>query len=196
MNPIPDPRRAAAAPATDRSDEAVMERVRDGQVRELAILFERHHVRLFNYFLRLCGERGAAEDMVQELFLRLLKYRHTWETRARFTTWMFAVARNVHIDQLRRQRPETSLEETPEPAVTSVAGEELEREQSSLLLEQALRQLPLPKREVLLLSRFQEMKYGEIARLTGRSPEAVKVLAHRAIHDLRRIYLGLCGGST
>lgn len=195
MNPVSD-QLATGMPVYDRSDEAIMDRVRDGQVRELAVLFERHHVRLFNYFLRLSNNRAAAEDMVQELFLRILKYRHTWENRARYTTWMYTVARNVHNDHLRRRRPETSIEETPEPAVASEAGVELEREQSALLLERALQQLPLHKREVLLLSRFQDMKYNEIAQLTGRSAEAVKLLAHRAIHDLRRIYFDLCGGAT
>ncbi len=187
---------AAADTPPERSDEALMSSVRDGRRGDLAVLFERHHVRLYNHFLRLGGSRPAAEDMVQELFVRLLKYRHTWENRARFTTWMYAVARNVHIDQLQRRRPEIPLDDSPEPAVSGEGERLLERAQETSLLELALRRLPLPKREVLLLSRYQEMSYGEIARLTGRSEGAVKVLAHRAVNDLRRIFLELRGGPT
>lgn len=67
-------------------DEQVMAQVRDGRVEMLAILFERHHVRLFNFFLRLTASRSASEDLVQEVFLRMLKYRHTYRGDSKFST--------------------------------------------------------------------------------------------------------------
>ena len=89
------------------SDNALMEQVRDGQVARLAILFERHHVVLYNFFLRLTGRRGPSEDLVQEVFVRILKYQGgTPGARAGFTVWLFQIARNAHVDHLRRQKPE------------------------------------------------------------------------------------------
>jgi len=84
------------------TDHQIMQEVRDGQVEKLAILFERHHVSLFNYFLRLTGNRAAGEDLVQEVFTRILKYRATYQGEDKFVVWMFKIARNAHIDLLRR----------------------------------------------------------------------------------------------
>ncbi len=86
-------------------DEQVMAQVREGRVEMLAILFERHHVRLFNFFLRLTAERSLSEDLVQEVFLRILKYRHTYRGDSKFTTWMYQIGRNAHIDHPARPTP-------------------------------------------------------------------------------------------
>jgi RNA polymerase sigma-70 factor (ECF subfamily) len=90
-----------------------MARVRDGELDLLAELFERHQRRLFNFFLRLAPGRSAAEDLVQEVFVRMLKYRHTFRSEAEFTPWMFALARNAAVDQF-RARPKLEVQEDPE----------------------------------------------------------------------------------
>jgi RNA polymerase sigma factor (sigma-70 family) len=86
----PDP--GAPAVAAGPSDRELMAKVRDGELELLAELFERHQRRLFNFFLRLAPGRSAAEDLVQEVFVRMLKYRHTFKSEAEFTPWMFALA--------------------------------------------------------------------------------------------------------
>jgi RNA polymerase sigma factor (sigma-70 family) len=176
-------------------DEQVMIEVRDGRVEMLAILFERHHVRLFNFFLRLTANRPLSEDLTQELFLRILKYRHTYRGESKFSTWMYQIARHLHIDQLRSRRPEIPIddlyEETPSPQPHP--AEKAENQQESDLLARALERLPLRKREVLLLSRFQNLKYQEIAGLLECSIESVKVQVHRSLKELRRHYLELQG---
>jgi RNA polymerase sigma factor (sigma-70 family) len=178
-------------------DEQAMAQVQEGRGEMLAVLFERHHVRLYNFFLRLSGDRSLSEDLVQEVFLRILKYRHTFRGDSKFSTWMYQIGRNAHIDHLRSRSPEVSLdsaweqEASPQP----LPAQKAESEQQADLLARALERLPLRKREVLLLSRFQGLKYEEIAGLLACSVQSVKVRVHRALKDLRRHYLGLQGGN-
>jgi len=176
-------------------DEQIMIQVQGGRVAMLAILFERHHVRLYNFFLRLSGDRSLSEDLVQEVFLRILKYRASFRGDSKFSTWMYQIGRNAHIDQLRARRPEMPIEEVWEqsPCPRPRPEQQAESEQEADLLARALDKLPLRKREVLLLSRFQGLKYEEIAGLLACSVQAVKVMVHRSLKDLRRHYLDLQG---
>src|SRR5258708_35075895 len=80
--------------------------VRDGDVERIGVLFDRHHRMLFNFFLRLTANRGLSEDLVQEVFFRMLKYRHTFQAGTNFTAWMYQIARNAQIDQARKHRLE------------------------------------------------------------------------------------------
>ena len=176
-------------------DEQVMSQVRDDRVEMLAILFERHHVRLYNFFLRLTGDRQLSQDLVQEVFLRILKYRHSFRGESKFSTWMYQIGRNAHIDHLRSRRPEVSIDEiwSQEPSPQPLPPQQAESDQEADLLARALERLPLRKREVLLLSRFQDLKYQEIAGLLKCSVESVKVQVHRSLKELRRHYLELQG---
>ena len=175
-----------------------MEEVRDGQVEKLAILFERHQVMLYNFFLRLTGNKGMSEDLVQDVFFRILKYRKTYQGQSKFTVWMYQIARNAHVDHLRKLKPEVPLDEQYEEAASpeTLPAENMDGEIEITLLRKALERLPFKKKEVLLLSRFQEMKYKEIAELLGCNIGSVKSAVHRAIKDLGRIYCELQGGIT
>lgn len=178
------------------TDNQLMKEVKDGKVEKLAIIFERHHVALYNFFLRLSGNRSTSEDLVQDVFFRILKYRHTYQGQSKFTLWMYQIARNAHIDYLRKRKEEFPLEEQWEEAVSrdTRADERLERQQDISLLRQALARLPLRKREVLVLSRFQDLKYQEIAELLGMQIGTVKAHVHRATKELGKIYFELSGG--
>lgn len=178
------------------SDIDLMNSVRDGNVRELGVLFERHHRRLYNFFLRLTRRRQASEDLVQEVFFRILKYRHTFRGDGAFTTWMYHLARNVHNDFLRHQPEDADGDQdtivSEEPAI----HEQLEQKQDQLLLQQALGKLPVEKRELLVLSRYQELHYDAIAEILDCSVGAVKVRIHRAMDELRTIFFQLSGEKT
>jgi len=178
-------------------DGRLMEEVRDGRVEKLAILFERHHIMLYNFFLRLTGNRSLSEDLVQDVFFRILKYRRTYLGQSKFSVWMYQIARHAHVDHLRKWKQEVALDEQYEgiPAPDSGPGGRLEAEIDIELLKKALDRLPLKKREILLLSRFQEMKYREIAELLGCSIGAIKTSVHRAVKDLGKIYGELQGGT-
>lgn len=178
------------------NDTTLMEMVRDGKVEKLAILFERHHVKLYNFFLRITWSQGLSEDLVQEVFCRILKYRNTYRAESKFTTWLYQIARNTHIDHLRKVKEELPIEEqwVETESTDSNPEEEVEQEQDIQFIREALARLPLKKREILLLSRFQNLKYKEIAELMDCQIGTVKATVHRAIKDLSKIYIELSGG--
>ena len=180
------------------SDNRLMEEVKEGKVEKMAVLFEKHHVALFNFFMRLTGNRNISEDLVQEVFMRMLKYRATYQGRSKFTLWMYQIARNAHIDYLRKKKDALPLDEQwSEPITQERSPEEnLEGGQEVQLLRQALAQLPLKKREVLILSRYQNLKYKEIAELMDCHIGTVKAHVHRAIKELGKIYFELQGGTV
>lgn len=175
------------------TDNQLMEDVRDGRVEKLAVLFERHHVKLYNFLLRLTSNQNISEDLVQEVFCRILKYRYTYKGTSKFTVWMYQIARNTHIDHLRKSKSELPLDEQWEDAVSPEISppEKTERTQDIALVQEALSRLPLKKREVLVLSRYQNLKYKEIAELMGCHIGTVKAHVHRAIKDLRKIYMDI-----
>jgi len=178
------------------TDQSLMQQVRDGDVGKLGILFERHHGMLFNFLLRLTGDRQLSEDLVQEVFVRLLKYRHTYRGESQFTTWMFQIARNMRVDQFRKQRQENDLtdDEVEEYASPNASPRDrLVQNQEMRLLNDALGRLPKEKREVLILSRFHDLKHEEIAEILGCSVPSVKAKVFRAMQDLRENYFELTG---
>ncbi len=178
------------------SDNQAMIEVKEGKVEKLAILFERYHLSLYNFFLRLTGNRSMSEDLVQEVFLRILKYRRTYHGTSAFTVWMYQIARNAHIDYLRKKKEEVPLEEQwAEVEDRELAPtEEMEQKQDIALVRKALAKLPEKKREILILSRYQNLKYREIAQLFGCDPGTVKTTVHRATKELGKIYFELSGG--
>jgi RNA polymerase sigma-70 factor (ECF subfamily) len=180
------------------TDNELMEQVRDGKVERLAVLFERHQTMLFNFFLRLTGDRAASEDLVQEVFIRILKYRAGYHGESRFVVWMYQIARNAHVDHLRKRRPEVPLDERVEatPGREPLPEDRVEADQEAALVRRALDRLPERKREILLLFRYQDLKLREIAELLGCQVGTVKVQVHRALKDLSRIYFELQGGKA
>jgi RNA polymerase sigma-70 factor, ECF subfamily len=184
-----------------QTDHELMLRVREGQLRCLGVLFERHHRRLFNFFLRLTGNRTNSEDLTQEVFFRILRSRATYRDEGEFTAWMYRVARNVSTDHMRKAAREVVSEEEVErhidrlpaggPATPPSPLDELDRERSVRLLRAALFRLPVEMREVLVLSRYELLKYAQIAELLDCSVGAVKLRVHRAVKRLRQVYLTL-----
>jgi len=175
-------------------DNQLMQKVREGDTAQLSVLFERHHKLLFNFFLRLTGNRELSEDLVQEVFLRMLKYKHTYRADSQFKAWMYQIARNAHIDSFRRvtqELPWDEGEDNPrgEPiSPTPIPDEALQQKQEVTLLRQALAKLPREKREVLVLSRFQNLKYEEIAEILACDVGTVKVRVFRAVKELAGIF--------
>ena len=168
-----------------------MSQVRDGDLEKLGILFERHHLRLFNFFLRMTGDRAASEDLVQEVFVRMLKYRKSFRERGEFTAWMFTLARNVSADYFGR-RPKAPMADEAEleakPSGEPLALEQLELAESLEQLRGALLKLPEEKRELLLLTRSGGLTYEQIAAVLGCSAGAVKVRVHRALRHLQQVF--------
>ncbi|SPE34693.1 RNA polymerase, sigma-24 subunit, ECF subfamily [Candidatus Sulfopaludibacter sp. SbA3] len=176
-------------------DEQIMRDVRAGEVGKLETLFDRHSRALLHYFLHLTGNRAVSEDMVQEVFFRILKYRHTYQSESTFRAWMFQIARNVHIDHTGRHKAEVAMPEDPSGFSSSeVAPDRLaQNKQEAALLHRALAALPEDKREVLIMSRFLDLKYEEIATVLKCEVGTVKVRVYRALRELGDRFFALRG---
>jgi RNA polymerase sigma factor (sigma-70 family) len=175
-------------------DEDVMLQVRNGEVEMLGVLFDRYQAPLFNFYSKMTQDRTVSEDLVQEVFLRILRYRQTYRPNTAFRTWMYQIARNTRLDQVRKTHPETPF--ASEPVAPTSLTDSAQQQQEAALLQSALMRLPEDKRELLVLSRFQELKYDEIARLLGCEAGTVKVRVHRALQQLRQIFLQLESGAN
>lgn len=174
------------------TDNELMLQVRDGDVAKLGILFERHHEKLFGFLIRLTDRRDVGEDLVQEVFFRMLKYRHTFRGEAPFTAWMYQMGRNAASDHFRKHKDPAPLSEAePVPDPGSSPATLLEQVEAKSLLHLALSRLSPDKREVLVLSRFQGLKYEEIAEILQCPVGTVKARVHFAMKELRDVYLNL-----
>ncbi len=182
---------------TERSDNSaptdgeLMQRVQAGELALMGVLFERHHQRMFNFFLRLTGNRQVAEDLVQECFLRMLRFRSTFRADGSYRAWMYQIGRNLSTDHFRKHSREVLSDD--EEALDDVSDEplpleELESSERVHLVRRALMELPPDKREVLVLSRFELLRYAEIANLLDTTVGAIKVRVHRAVKELRTTY--------
>jgi len=186
------------------SDHDLMLAVRTGDLRKLGDLFERHHGPLYGFFVHLTRDRDASEDLVQMVFYRILKYRHTYRDEGKFSAWIYHLARMVAADHFtsrrgRHLRPAASdtapdweelPDDTPSPAARVTTADDL------ALLDRALAVLPHEQREILVLARFQGLSHEEIARLFDTTVGAVKVRVHRAFCALRDRYHRLRRGPT
>ena len=88
-----------------------MQEVRAGDIARLEVLFDRHQPGLLRYFLYLTSNRAVSEDLAQEVFFRVLKYRHTYQPESPFRAWLYQVGRNVYADHVGRRKPEVALPE-------------------------------------------------------------------------------------
>jgi RNA polymerase sigma factor (sigma-70 family) len=174
------------------SDKDLMLMVSAGDLQRFGTLFERYHQKLFEYFYRLSGDSASSYDLVQEVFLRMLKYRETFRPQSEFRAWMYQIARTARIDRFRNEKRSSGIHE--ERSQHYGPDRVVEQEERLDLLHRALLELPEDKREILILARFQEMKYEQIATLLDIEVGAVKVRVHRAIVDLRELYVRISGG--
>ncbi len=169
--------------------------VRGGELDALGELFERHHGPLFGFLCKLTGDRPAAEDLAQIVFQRMLRYRHTYRDDGSFTAWMYHLARRCVADHFRRA---SATPHATDPADLAAhadeaphAGHHAAARDDQALLRTALARLDDGDREVLLLARFHELSFAEIAGILECSAGAAKVRAHRALRTLRDIYFNL-----
>lgn len=163
-----------------------MLQARNGDTDTLEVLFDRYHASLFNFYSKLTGDRALSEDLVQEVFLRILKYRQSYRPGAPFRAWLYRIARNARVDYYRATPKHSTF--TPELAPVVQPKDSVQGNEEAERLHQALMQMPEEKREILLLSHFQQLRYEEIAELLGCELGTVKTRIHRAIRTLGQIY--------
>lgn len=181
------------------TDEQLMERYQGGDVRAFQVLLTRHGRRVQNFIMRFLGDAHAAEDLLQEVFLRIIKGARDYQGRAKFTTWLYTIARNLCVDATRRRRfrrtvsLDQPLGEDPggETLVDMVADEapledrEAMDRQFSNRLETALQGLNPDQREVFVLREFQGLPFADIAEVVGCPVNTVKSRMRYALEGLR-----------
>ncbi len=170
------------------SDKALMMKVKNGDLDKLGLLFERYNRPLFSFFYRMCKEQEVCEDLVQSVFERILKYRDTYTGNGRFSTWMFSIARNAHIDYYRKEKRNGDTIEIDEERLEVGNTEEqlvVNKKEKKELLEMALDRLDEDKREIVILSRYEGLKYKEIAEILDTTEGAIKVKMFRAMKELK-----------
>ncbi len=190
-------------PLGDLADEDLMVRYAAGDVASFEVLLERHRTPVFNFVLRSCRRKDVAEELLQEIFLRVVKQAGGYKRKAKFTTWLYTIARNLCIDHARRMthRQEKSLDEpaggrsagdtTGAPLVSLVpdkgSGPEslLADRQFAGALYEALDELPEEQREVFLMRERQNLKFREIAQIVGVPENTVKSRMRYALEYLR-----------
>lgn len=157
-------------------------------------IYRNRHRTLFRFFFRLTGKQALAEDLVHEVFLRMIRYRHTYReenAEGGFESWMYRIARNTLTDHSRKYRHETTAEEGAVDLVESARPTPFDaasKRQDLALLHRALRELPDDKRELLVLTRFQELTYEQIGGILGCGAGTVKTRVFRAMKELSGIY--------
>lgn len=180
------------SPLLDATDHELMLQVGSGHTDRLALLFERHHRRLFGFFVRLGHSRSASEDLVQETFLRALRYAGTYRDTGAFLPWLYQVARNAASDALERGRHERGFTEGEADKLPAGGGQEpesvLHAEELETRLRRALARLPRDKRELVLLSRVREFDTAALAQMFACSTTLVRVRLHRSLRELREYF--------
>lgn len=175
------------------TDEELMRQVAGGDLDKMSVLFQRYQTALYQFFRRQGQSPSASEDLVQEVFFRVLRSRHTYRSDASFRSWFYQIARNIRVDYLRRSMRESPIADDfgDTFVTTDNAHRELELADHGRVLRQALAAMPERKRELVLLSRFQGMKYREIAEMMGCDINTIKVRIHRSVQELRQNFLTL-----
>jgi RNA polymerase sigma-70 factor (ECF subfamily) len=181
---------------TNESDTILMLQVRDDVPGAFDRLVTRVQGRLLGVLTHLLGDRDAAEDLAQDVLLRLYRSRRLYQPTARFSTWLFTIANNVvrnHRRGLRRRAqalPTAPTPGGPRPAEQVPAGDpgvstQLRRVELAEVVRAALGSLNEDQRLAVLLNKFEGMGYAEIASVMGRSEDAVKSLMARARYNLK-----------
>lgn len=173
------------------SDNFLMDKVRGGDLSKLGLLFERYKKPLFGFFYGMNKDSELSEDLVQNVFYRILRYREAFHNDGDFRTWMFHIARNISHDHYRKNKikHKESIENWNDRIpVNENRSNEIQKEEELEMLAAAMDRLAPEKKEILLLSKFHEKKYKEIGEIIGCSEGAVKVKVFRALQDLKEVY--------
>jgi RNA polymerase sigma-70 factor (ECF subfamily) len=176
-------------------DAELMLRVKEGDGASFGVLLEKHRTSVVHFLYRMVQNHGVAEELAQEVFLRVYRSRSTYEPTAKFTTWLFRIATHLALNSLRDGKHERQQErlddDSSELPVRQVSDARPSVEQSMVYqarLEEirgAIATLPEKQRAAVLMHKYEEMEYSQIAKVLNCSESAVKSLLFRAYETLR-----------
>lgn len=175
------------------TDEAIMDAVKNGNLQQATLLFERYNRRIYNFLARMTMDRSLAEDLTQNVFLRIIKYRNSYRDGAKFQSWIYQIARNVFSDHYQAHKNKFSDFVDVEKISDHMAdkSDNEAQDEKEVLLHRSMAKLSEEQRELLVLTRFQQMKYEEVAAIMDTTVANIKVKVHRAIIKLREYYFEL-----
>ncbi len=184
-------------------DVRLMVRVRNDDPGAFEELVERYQNRLVGILFHLVGSKDEAEDLCQEVFLRIYKARKGYRARAKFATWLFTIANNLALNYLRRKGRHASVPlsvGSGSQAISPIGREgtpsaQMRKAELSDVVRDALATLNEDQKIAVLLNKFEDMSYAEIAEVMNRSPEAIKSLLARARNQLREQLTPYLSGS-
>ncbi|MDH7446158.1 RNA polymerase sigma factor [Aquimarina sp. 2201CG14-23] len=170
------------------TDEELMILVSKGNLDMMSILFDRYHIRIFNFLLKMTRDRDISQDITQEVFYKAIKYRASYKN-GKFSSWIYTIARNIFSDHYQRQKNKDQRLDNIEYKIEREETDSIAQDEIKEQLHRALEQLNHGDRELVIMNRYQGIKYQEIAEITGSTAGAVKTKVHRAIHKLKDHYL-------
>ena len=173
----------------DASDNELVAAVAGGDEQACGLLMQRHLGRIVALGRRMMGNQADAEEIAQEVFLRVWTHAERWEPgRAQFGTWLHRVAANLCLDRLRRRRGTADIDEMPDLVSGELAPDaRLEADELAARVEEALQQLPERQRAAIVLSYYQELSNSETAEVLDVTIEAVESLLSRGRRQLRKL---------
>ena len=180
----------------ERTDEEIMIDYQAGDQDAMQTIFHRHKMPLLNFCLRILGNRADAEEIAGDVFLTLVTHKDTFKSQAKFSTWIYTIARNKCISHLRRRKftwafPSlSSPEESESPAIQIPSSDDLPhealvRQETATHVRNAIDRLPYEQREAIVLKEYHDFSYEEISTILSCSLEKVKILIFRAKERLR-----------
>lgn len=171
-----------------------MLRVKAGETQKLGLLYERYKKRLFGFFYKMNKDVGLSEDLVQNVFIKILKYKHTYTEDSKFIVWLFQIARNASYDSFKKSKKyihrDIDMVGYSISGGDDVQGAIIERE-NTITLKKAIALLPPEKKELIVLSKFKELKYREVGEIIGCTEGNARLKVHRALNELKDIFLTL-----
>jgi RNA polymerase sigma-70 factor (ECF subfamily) len=176
-------------------DAQLMLRVKEGDGASFGVLLEKHRTSVVHFLYRMVQNQGVAEELAQEVFLRVYRSRSTYEPTAKFTTWLFRIATHLALNSLRDGKYERLQEhlddDSSELPVRQVSDTRPSVEQSMVYqarleeIRRAIAALPEKQRAAVLMHKYEEMEYSQISKVLNCSESAVKSLLFRAYETLR-----------
>jgi len=178
-------------------DVILMLKFKQGDKLAFEQLLDKYQKRVINIIYRLIQNRTEADDLAQEVFLRVYSHAKTYEPKAKFSTWIYKITRNVCLNELRkRKRKFVSLDETistqegqlkREIVSTDISSpyEDTSTHELQKLVREAIESLPVNQRMAVILRRYEQLPYEDIAKSIGCSVSAVKSLLNRAKESLK-----------
>ena len=178
-------------------DVQLMLKFKQGEISAFEALLDKYHNPIINFVYRFIGNKQESEDLAQEVFLRVYRSSQNYKPKAKFSTWIYRIAKNLVLNELRRRRTHNvssldemvSFEEEELPKQISnnkpSALVELEKKDLTVAVRKAIDSLPANQKMAVVLKRYDELPYVEIAKILGCSVSAVKSLLNRAKVSLK-----------